>query len=94
VGAFGGVAFQTGRLLVTVLVPVSALQLEEGTRKGMVLVVDAKNVAHRKEVEVGDVVGEKRVVLSGLKEGEMVITEGGYGLPDGTQVRTSKEQGK
>ena len=91
-GAFGSVAFQTGGLRNTVLVPVSALQLEEGTRKGIVLVVDDKNLAHRKEVEVGEVMGEKRAVLGGLQAGEKIIIEGGYELPDGTQVSVGKEQ--
>ena len=89
-GAFGRVAFETGRLTATVLVPVSALQLEEGTHKGIVLVVDGAQVAHRREVEVGDLVGDKRVVLSGLKAGETVIIEGGYELPDGTQIQAGK----
>lgn len=93
-GAFGSVTFQVGQLQETVLVPVTALQLEEGTRKGFVLVVDSKNIAHRKEVEVGDLMGDKRVVLSGLKAGEPIIVEGGYELPDGSQVRTSKEPSK
>ena len=89
-GAFGSVAFETGRLAATVLVPVGALQLEEGTHKGTVLVVDGAQVAHRREVEVGDLVGEKRVVLSGLKTGETVIIEGGYELPDGTKIKAGK----
>ena len=89
-GAFGSVAFETGRLAATVLVPVGALQLEEGTHKGIVLVVDGAQVAHRREVEVGDLVGDKRVVLSGLKAGETVIIEGGYELPDGTQIKAGK----
>ena len=89
-GAFGSVAFETGRLTATVLVPVSAVQLEEGTHKGIVLVVDSAQVAHRREVEVGDLVGDKRVVLTGLKAGETVIIEGGYELPDGTQIQAGK----
>lgn len=93
-GAFGSVSFQTGRLQETVLVPISALQLEEGTRKGTALVVDSQNVAHHREVEVGDVMGEKRVVLSGLRAGEKIVTEGGYELPDGTRVETEKGQSK
>lgn len=90
-GAFGSVSFETGRLQETVVVPVAALQLEEGTRKGVVLVVDGSNIAHRREVEVGDLSGEKRVVLSGLKAGEKIVVEGGYEVPEGTKIR---EQGK
>jgi membrane fusion protein (multidrug efflux system) len=72
----------------------SALQLEEGTRKGIALVVDSQGAARRREVEVGDAQGEKRVVLTGLKAGETVVIEGGYELPDGTPVRSGKEPGK
>ena len=52
--------------------------------------VDGAQVAHRREVEVGDLVGDKRVVLSGLKPGETVVTEGGYELPDGMQIKAAK----
>jgi RND family efflux transporter MFP subunit len=93
-GAFGSVTFQTGRRQEAVLVPLSALQLEEGTRKGIALVVDSQGAARRREVEVGDAQGEKRVVLTGLKAGETVVIEGGYELPDGTPVRSGKEPGK
>ena len=86
-GAFGSVTFSTGHLANTVLVPVGALQLEEGTRKGTLLVVDDKGVAHRREVEVGELQGEKRVVLSGVKAGERIVIEGGYELPEGTAVK-------
>jgi HlyD family secretion protein len=90
-GAFGSVAFETDRIQEAVVVPVAALQLEEGTRKGSVLVVDGSNAAHRREIEAGDLLGEKRVVLKGLKAGERIVIEGGYEVPDGTQI---KEQGK
>ncbi|MDZ4799289.1 MAG: efflux RND transporter periplasmic adaptor subunit [Bryobacteraceae bacterium] len=93
-GTFGRVAFQTGSLQDTVLVPVGALQLEEGTRKGSVLIVDSRNIAHRTEVEVGDLAGEKRVILRGLKAGQTVIVEGGYELPDASQVQIGKESAK
>lgn len=92
--AFGNVAFQTGRLDQAVLVPTTALQLEEGTRKGTVLTIDATNTAHKREVEVGDQIGEKRVILTGLKPGETVITEGAYELPDGTKVTPEKDAKK
>jgi HlyD family secretion protein len=94
VGAFGKVLFETSALRDSVLVPITALQLEEGTRKGFVLVVDSQQVAHRREVEVGDVDGDRRTVLTGLKAGETVITEGGYEMPDGTKVKASGSAGK
>ncbi|MEZ5355045.1 MAG: efflux RND transporter periplasmic adaptor subunit [Bryobacteraceae bacterium] len=85
-GAFGSVAFQTGRLQHAVLVPVAALQLREGTNRGTALVVDARRIAHRRDVEVGEVTGDKRVVLSGLQAGETIVVEGGYELPDESTV--------
>jgi len=87
VGAFGSVVFAISTERETVLIPVPALQLEEGTRKGIVLVVDQQGIAHRREVEVGDMASGKRTVLAGLKAGEAVIVEGGYEMPDGTRVK-------
>ena len=91
-GTFGSVAFQTGRTRDMVLVPISALQLQEGTNKGIVMVVDGKKIAHKREVEVGEVIADSRVILSGLKAGETVIIEGGYELPDGVQVQVGTQK--
>ena len=91
-GSFGSVAFNSGGKEEVIVVPVTALQLEEGTRKGVVMVIDEKNVAHKREVEVGEITGNKRIVLKGLKAGEGVIIEGGYEMPEGTQVKTGAEK--
>lgn len=91
-GAFGEVLIQTGQIQNTVAVPIAALQLDEGTRKGIVMVVDENRIAHRREVEVGDTKDDKRIILSGLKAGETIVIEGGYELPDGSSIRT--EPGK
>ena len=88
-GAFGTVSIQTGGQRDSILVPITALQLEEGTRKGVVMIAGADKKAHKREVEVGEAVGEKRIVLSGLKAGERVIVEGAYELPDGGDIKES-----
>jgi hypothetical protein len=31
-------------------------------------------------------------ITSGLKAGEMAIIQGGYGLPEGTQIRIQEEK--
>ncbi len=86
-GVFGNLAIQTGTQPNSLVVPLPAVQFVEGTRKGSVLVVDAKRIAHPREVETGEVFEGKVQIRSGLKAGELVVVEGGYGVPDGTEVR-------
>lgn len=69
------------------VVPVSALVDADG-RRGTVFVLDAReNVARRKEVTLGAMIGEQVVVTSGLAAGETIITDGAAWLTDGRQVR-------
>ena len=95
-GVFGELRVVTGVARQSVVVPVAAVEFEEGTRKGTVVVVDAQKVAHRKEVEAGETFEGKVQILEGLKQGEQVVVEGGYGLEDGTAVKlaTKEEQAK
>lgn len=86
-GVFGNVAIYTGLSAKSLVVPLSAVQFAEGSRKGLVLIVDDKRIAHRKEVETGDIYEGRVQIKSGLKAGDLVIVEGAYGLPDGTEVR-------
>ncbi len=57
------------------------------------MVVDAKNIAHQRDVQAGETVGDVVHILEGVKPGEIVVTEGSYSLPDGAQVKTG-EAGK
>ncbi|MGJ5815575.1 efflux RND transporter periplasmic adaptor subunit [Paludibaculum fermentans] len=84
-GEFGGLSVVTGQLEQIPWVPLKAVQFEEGTRKGMVLVVEQKKAKWR-EVETGPTIEGKVPILSGLKGGEIVIVDGGYGLVDDTAV--------
>jgi multidrug efflux pump subunit AcrA (membrane-fusion protein) len=97
-GVFGQATFVTGKVPAAVVVPLAAVQLKEGTRSGTVMVVDAKNIAHQREVQAGETMGDVVRILEGVKPGEIVVTEGSYSLPDGTQVKTGeagkKEAGK
>ncbi len=88
-GAFGKVAIVTGSARGVVIVPASAVQFSEGAARGVVFVVDAGGVAHRRDVETGEQSAGKVQISSGLKAGEIVIVEGAYGLPDGTRVRVA-----
>ncbi|MGC4048773.1 MAG: efflux RND transporter periplasmic adaptor subunit [Paludibaculum sp.] len=87
-GEFGEVLIVTGAMKQALWVPLKAVQFEEGTRKGTVLVVEQKK-ARRRAVETGPTTDGKVPVLSGLKGGETVIVDGGYGLADETAVETA-----
>ncbi len=89
-GAFGNLRIETGMIANGTLIPQTAVQIVEGTNKGSVLVVDSMNIAHKKDVELGEIQGGKAQIKGGLQPGETVIIEGGYGLPDGTEVRAAE----
>lgn len=90
-GSFGSVTIKTGGAHDALMVPIAALMLDEGTNKGHVMVMDEKSIAHKRDVQVGETQGDRRIITSGLKKGEVVITEGGYELPDNTEVTTGKK---
>jgi HlyD family secretion protein len=87
---FGNVSIKTGRLSNATVVPLSAVQFNEGTRTGSLLVVDGNMIAHLRDVEAGETVAGVVPILKGVEPGETVVIEGGYGLPDKTQVQTVK----
>ena len=84
---FGNVTIETGSEPGSVVAPQPAVQFAEGTSHGTVMVVDDKRVAHKRDVETGQVFDGKVQMKSGLKAGERVVVEGAYGLPDGAEVK-------
>jgi multidrug efflux pump subunit AcrA (membrane-fusion protein) len=84
---FGNVEIFTGTSS-GVVVPQAAVQLAEGSRSGSVMVVDDKSTARKRDIEAGETANGQIQILKGLKAGETVIIEGGYGLPEGAEVRT------
>ncbi len=52
-----------------------------------VLIVGGDGAAHKRPVKVGLRTSDKVQVLSGVNATDMVITEGGYGLDEGTKVK-------
>ncbi|MEP7271946.1 MAG: efflux RND transporter periplasmic adaptor subunit [Acidobacteriota bacterium] len=93
-GVFGTVSIAIGAPVQGVVVPVAAVQFAEEGGKGTVMIVDAKQIAHSHEVETGEVVDGKVRIIAGLEGGETVIVEGGYSLPDGTEVRSKEDKEK
>jgi len=70
-----------------ITVPDPAVTLDAtNANSGTVMVVDNKSVAHEVHVTIGVRSGGRTQILSGLQGGETVVTEGNYGLPDGTKV--------
>jgi HlyD family secretion protein len=73
------------------VVPATAiLSLDDGGDK--VMVAGSDSLAHEQKVELGVRSGEDVQVLSGLKEGEKVITVGGLGLEDKGKIQISKPE--
>ncbi len=52
-----------------------------------VLVAGSDGKAHQKKVQVGIRNKDAAQIVSGINAGDPVITTGGYGVPDGTQVK-------
>jgi multidrug efflux pump subunit AcrA (membrane-fusion protein) len=70
-----------------IVIPSSAVTLDATNgNSGTVMVVDGSSVAHEVHVTTGIRSGGRTQVLSGMNGGETVVTEGNYGLPDGTKV--------
>ena len=71
------------------LIPTTAI-LPNAEGETIVLVVDDKNIAHEKVVEIGAREPAMVQVTSGVEPGERVITVGGVGLEDKARVRVMK----
>ncbi|MGB9605343.1 MAG: efflux RND transporter periplasmic adaptor subunit, partial [Bryobacteraceae bacterium] len=86
-GMFGDVTIITGVIPQAVTVPLNAVEFVEGASRGMVRVVGRERTVETREVETRMRSAGKVQVVKGVKEGELVIVEGGYGLAEGVQVR-------
>ena len=67
------------------LIPAPAV-LPNAEGETIVLVVDDKNVAHEKVVQIGVREPEMVQIVAGVEVGERVVTQGGLGLEDKTKV--------
>lgn len=71
-----------------ILVPAAALVEKDG--KQTVFVAGPDDVAHAKAVKVGATDGNRIEILSGLTQGERIVTTGAYELDDGTKLKVSQ----
>jgi membrane fusion protein, multidrug efflux system len=77
------VGIETDTHMNAVLVPASAI-VREGEENAVFVVEN--ETAKRREVKIGIENGGRVEIISGVKLGEMVITSGQNGLPDGAKV--------
>jgi len=76
-----------------IVVPVSAVFHSEEAGD-YVLVAGSDEKAHQKKVQIGIRNGDSAQVVSGINEGDPVITSGGYAVPDGTKIKIEKPDEK
>ncbi|HWZ46006.1 MAG TPA: efflux RND transporter periplasmic adaptor subunit [Candidatus Saccharimonadales bacterium] len=69
---------------------VALLDAAEGTAQ--VMVIDSTGHAQKREVKTGFESGQQVQILSGIKAGEEVVTQGAYGLPDKVKVEVEAAQ--
>ncbi len=73
-----------------VTVPVNVLQTDEQGKFVLVAVKEGTTmVARKRPIQVGELYGERLEVKSGLKTGDMIITDGFQSVYDGQTITTS-----
>lgn len=89
-GQFARVTVETGKPESAIVIPQSALQVDQ---QGIfVLIVAEENKAQVRRIETGATVGANVVVPSGLKDGELVITDGIQKVRPGQVVNATPPQ--
>ncbi|HEV8490743.1 MAG TPA: efflux RND transporter periplasmic adaptor subunit [Candidatus Angelobacter sp.] len=82
----------TAQTVKDALVVPSAALLNAKGDAAQVMVVDSQNQASGRDVKTGIQTGQQVQIVSGLKPGEVVVSEGAYGLPDKTKVKIEKPE--
>lgn len=75
------------------VVPVTALVDADGGQATVFVLDRAKNLARRKQVTLGPLLGDQVVISAGIVAGETVITDGAAWLTDGRAVRVVAANG-
>jgi membrane fusion protein, multidrug efflux system len=86
-GQYVGVVVQAGEPESAIVIPQSALQVDQ--QGAFVLIVDAEGKAQVRRVQTGTPKGPLMAVKSGLKEGELVIAEGIQAVRPGQEVKAT-----
>ena len=75
---------------IQVLIPTKSMVEQMG--EYFVFVDQGDTIVHQQKIQIGPKVKEKVVVVSGLKEGEKVVSEGLNRLQDGSKITLGKPQ--
>lgn len=86
-GTYVNVSFKATSDIPTLFIPKRALV--EGVKKAYVYIQDG-NKALRKDIVVGQESGEKIQVVSGLKEGDLVVIDGQINIVTGSLIQTKE----
>ncbi len=87
------ISVSAGEIPDAIVVPVAALLAsDEGGEK--VMVAGADSLAHEQKVQVGVRSGDDVQILSGVKAGDQVITDGALGLDDKAKIQIGKPEEK
>jgi membrane fusion protein (multidrug efflux system) len=85
---YGTARIVTGLRRGVLLVPLSAVLRDDETNTASLVIVSPDSIARALRVTVGAAADNLvEVAGEGLREGQLVIIEGNYGLPDSTRVR-------
>ena len=87
---YGQAELELARHPGALVLPAEAVQLS--AERAFVFLLEGE-VVHRREVTLGEELGEKLEILTGLSPGTVVVTRGIDGLSDGAKVRTAKAKG-
>src|SRR5215470_13632187 len=80
-GLTAQIAITTQTIHDALVIPASALLNVEGN-KAEVMVIDSNSRVQSRDVETGIQSGQQVQIVSGLKPGEQVVSQGAYGLPE------------
>lgn len=84
----------TGKRTGVLKIPRAALlSWDVAGRKAEVFLVN-KDLAQRRSVRTGNILGDQVEITSGLTPGEMVITRGGFNLKEGDRVNVTRVNGE
>ena len=88
-GVTAQITMDIGEIPDAIVVPATALLAsDEGGEK--VMIAGSDGLAHENKVKVGVRSGDDVQILSGVKPGDQVITEGGLGLDDKAKIQIAK----
>ncbi len=93
-GSAAEVTISTRATMNALVVPLAAVTFSSpNSATGTVMIVDSKSVAHEKKVTTGIKTSEGLIqILSGIEEGDTVVVEGNYSLPDGSKVEVGEAE--